>query len=140
MILTNNAEIKRVDPTSGNAVLTLRGNCYNGNFGTADNALEIRYRVNDGDLITTAPQINEDHTYYVTIELSGLDYTQSHTVQIDVSDKLEEPVSKTLTLSKGIPVFDWGEGDFCFHVPVEMPGLTINGQSLESYIRSIVKN
>ncbi len=139
VILTNNAQCKRTDPTSGKAILTLKGNCYNGSFGTADNALAIQYRVNDGDLITTAPQINEDHTYYVTIELSGLDYTQSHTVRVDVYDALSEPVSKTLTLSKGIPVFDWGEGDFSFHVPVDMPGLTINGQPLESYIRSIIE-
>lgn len=138
VILTNNAEIKRTDPTGGNAILTLKGNCYSGSFGEVDNALSIQYRVNNGDPITTHPQINEDHTYYVTIELSGLDYTQSHTIQVDACDELLEPVSKTLTLSKGIPVFDWGEEDFSFHVPVELPGLTINGQPLENYIRRIL--
>ena len=45
---------------------------------------------------------------------------------------------KTLTLKKGVPVFDWGEEDFRFHVPVEMPALTVNGVPLADYIRAIV--
>ena len=29
-------------------------------------------------------------------------------------------VTCTLSVQKGIPVFDWGEGDFAFHVPVAL--------------------
>ena len=62
------------------------------------------------------PAINgEDFT--VSAQLSGLDYRYSHTVELQISDSVGA-ISKSVTVSKGIPVFDWGENDFVFHVPV----------------------
>ena len=64
------------------------------------------------------------------MSLSGLDYTQSFTYEVIVSDKLLS-VPKTLTIPKGIPVFDWGENDFAFNVPVKIDGtLTIGGKTI----------
>ena len=114
--LTNNAVVNRTDPTSGNAVLSLRGACFCGSFGTADNAVTAKYSINGGAEISVTP-VMADGAYSLDIALSGLDYTRQHTIEVTVSDKLDSQ-PKTLTLKRGIPVFDWGENDFAFNVPV----------------------
>ena len=45
-------------------------------------------------------------------------------------------VTADVTVRKGLPVFDWGETDFRFHVPVDLPALTIGGIPLADYIRT----
>ena len=57
-------------------------------------------------------------TYSATVALTGLDYQQTHTVDVRVSDKLMN-ITKSIPVKKGIPAFDWGERDFAFHVPVK---------------------
>lgn len=138
VLLTNNAQVQRTDPTSGNALLILSGACWKGSFGEAENALSATYSVNDGQPVSLSPELGEDHTYRLQLPLSGLDYDRSHTVTVTVTDRIGS-VTKTLTLQKGLPVFDWGETDFRFHVPVELPALTIDGIPLADYIRNIIK-
>ena len=111
-----NPSVKRTDPTSGNAVLTLKGSCFAGSFGAADNALTVTVEVGEQTL-TVAPPVGIDHSYDTAITLSGLDYTCAHTLTVTAQDRLGRVV-KTLTVPKGEPVFDWGERDFRFHVPV----------------------
>lgn len=118
--LTSNADGARTDPTSGNATLTLKGNYYNGSFGAADNALEIKYRIGDGEYVSVTPIIS-DNTYSVSASLTGLDYTQAYTVEVVVTDKLES-VSKNVSIGKGIPVFDWGQNDMRVNVPLSVQG------------------
>ena len=137
-LLTNNAYVQRTDPTSGNAVLTLDGTCWKGNFGEVDNTLTAEYQIGSEAPVTVPVEISDESKYSLQIPLSGLEYTKSHTITVTVRDEAME-VPKTLTVHKGIPVFDWGEEDFRFNVPVELPGLTVNGQTLEAYIRSIVQ-
>lgn len=133
VLLTNNAVVQRTDPTSGNGQLILRGSCWKGNFGTRDNGLYCIYRINGGTPVTEWVEIGEEDTYQAVLPLTGLDYTKSHGVEVKLVDSATE-VTRQLTVQKGIPVFDWGEADFRFHVPVEVPGLTIGGVSLEEYI------
>lgn len=135
--LTNNATVKRTDPTGGNAILTLMGSCYYGSFGAENNILQAQYSINN-QTETAQLEIRPDNSYYLQIPLSGLDYTQNYNLKVSVSDRLET-VAKQLTVHKGIPVFDWGENDFAFHVPVEVPSLTIGGRDLETIIRTIVQ-
>lgn len=116
--LTNNSVIARNDPTSGKATLTIRGSFFNGSFGAVNNALTVKYRIGSGSYVTVTPSCSIS-TYVATVPLTGMNYEQSYTVTVAVSDKLES-VTKTLTLGKGLPVFDWGEKDFAFHVPVSM--------------------
>ena len=114
--LTVNASVKRTDPTSGQAVVKVEGNCYNGSFGAAQNTLSLFCRVGSGeDMVMTVTQ-NADR-YAATMTLEGLDYETSHSVTVWALDLLER-VSTTVTVQKGMPVFDWGEKDFQFHVPV----------------------
>lgn len=138
VILTNNASIKRTDPTSGNAQLVVNGNYFKGNFGAADNFLRVKYRVGTGDYVDVEAVIGDTGGYTVDVIIPGLDYTASHQVEVVVEDALSS-VTKPLTVQRGIPVFDWGQNDFRFNVPVELAALTINGVSLEEYVKSIIK-
>ena len=118
VILTCRATAKRDDPTSGKATLTVSGECYQGSFGAAENALTLRYRVGGGDWVNLTPAFT-DHTYTATAALTGLNYTQRHTITVEAADHLATATAAS-TVEKGIPVFDWGEKDFTFHVPVNM--------------------
>lgn len=119
--LTCNPEVRRTDPTSGNAVLTLSGDCFLGSFGAAENELTLRYRIDDGPWQTLTPEA-EENRYTAQAQLTGLHYLSSFPVEVQATDRVME-VSKTVVLGKGIPVFDWGEGDFAFHVPVRLAGM-----------------
>ena len=106
----------RTDPTSGKVRLQVSGICYQGSFGAAENALTVACRVNNGDAIALLPQFDGNEFTAETV-LTGLDYQKSHTVSVTVADKLQT-VTKSVKVGKGIPVFDWDEDDFQFHVPV----------------------
>lgn len=114
--LSFNVSATRTDPTSGNATLSAQGKWYKGSFGATDNALTAAYRLANGEWTQTAAEIS-DGDLTVSVDLTGLDYQQSHTLELQLSDALQT-VTKSVTVSKGIPVFDWGENDFRFHVPV----------------------
>lgn len=118
--LTANISVKRTNPTNGKALLTVTGNCYQGSFGAADNTIQISCRVDGGEALAFTPQWEED-TYTLETELTGLDYLRDHIVEVQVSDCVEQVVG-TATVGRGIPVFDWGESDFVFHVPVSLNG------------------
>ena len=122
-MLTANVTARRVDPTSGNAVLKVEGNYFKGSFGAKDNFLRVEYRKgSSGDYQEAVPVISDDNTYTAEIFLEGLEYTKSFDYEVVVSDALNT-VPRNATVKKGIPVFDWGEGDFAFHVPVSAPSL-----------------
>ena len=114
--LTCNASVRRTDPTSGRAVLTVKGNYFNGSFGAENNELTVTYSVNGGTPVEVDATIN-GNSYTASVEITGLDYQQSHDIVVDVRDKLVS-VPKPCTVNKGLPVFDWGENDFRFNVPV----------------------
>lgn len=115
--LTCNPRAKRTAPTTGQVALTLEGNCWNGNFGTAENTLSCRYRVDQGQWEQHSLPLLEDHTYQHTLLLEQLDYATGHAIDIELSDALST-VTSTVIVQRGIPVFDWGEDYFNFHVPV----------------------
>ena len=66
--------------------------------------------------VSLSPTIS-NNTYTASADLTGLDYQNQYNISVSVVDKLSS-VTKTVTVKKGIPVFDWGESDFAFHVPV----------------------
>lgn len=119
--LTSNVTAQRTDPTSGATTLSISGNYFNGNFGKEDNSLYITYNYGLGD-VEVEPVI-KGNTYSVKVELS-LDYRQAFTIEVMVKDRLNTVV-KTVNVGKGIPVFDWGEDDFSFNVPVTINGVNI---------------
>ena len=104
-----------------------------------NNDLTFEYKIGLGEYQTAdiAHTVNFDR-YTAVLNLSGLDYNRVYTIMVRVSDKLET-VEKRLTLKKGVPVFDWGENDFRFNVPVNIDNglnvksLTIGGVPLYHY-------
>lgn len=122
--LTNDATIYRDDPTSGNATLEIDGNYFNGSFGAVHNTLTVEYRLEGEDEYTPITPTISGNEYHATVSLSGLDYTKAFNFEVVVKDKLST-VSKPLTIQKGIPVFDWGENDFNFNVPISINGIPV---------------
>jgi len=133
--LTSTPQVERDDPTSGNATLRYTGLCFSGSFGEAENDLSFAYQIDSGEFIPAEIEYSVTEGRYTAVaKLTGLDYRKVYTITARVSDRLET-VEKKLTLKKGVPVFDWGEEDFVFHVPVTIEGdlkvtgsLTVNGE------------
>ncbi len=125
--LTLNARGYRPQPTDGSGRIELSGQYYNGGFGAVDNTLALRYRVGDLAWVTSTPVIT-DNTYTATLDLTGLDYRQEHTIRLEVTDKLAT-VTVDVVIMQGIPVFDWGKNDFNFNVP-----LLLNGENILSRV------
>lgn len=114
--LTNNATVSRLGAASNRARLTVRGECFCGSFGQTENTLCVSYSIAGGSPQQATPVV-ENGRYYLELVLTDLDYESSFLIEVTVADRLERAV-KTLTLGKGVPVFDWSEKDFAFHVPV----------------------
>lgn len=112
--------------TDGKLTITANGKYFNGSFGSQSNSLFVyyRYKVNNGAYggwISMSSTLS-NNTYTATASLTGLDYQNSYTFQTKAVDKLatvETPEKKVKTT----PIFDWGENDFNFNVPVVAPSL-----------------
>ena len=136
--LTNNAEGYRDDPTSGNATLYLKGNYFNGSFGAVENVLSAKYRIGNGGYVDITNYLMiADNAYTAEVPLTGLDYQQIFNIEIVVSDKLNESVSKTISINKGIPLANWSETFWKFNVPVNVSQLIINGKALLDYFMPV---
>lgn len=111
------------NPTaSGECKLTITGNCFSGNFGATWNSLTVQYKMNGGNWQNVIA--SQSGAYYsASVNLTGLDYTQSYAFQARAIDKLAT-VTTAEKRVKSTPIFDWGSDDFHFHVPV-----TINGNN-----------
>lgn len=132
--LTCNPSVKRTTPTGSDAVLTVKGQCFQGAFGKVDNTLTLTCKVN-GKTVTVQPTLSQNNTYAVSVQLTELDYTQSYPVEVTAADALST-VTKTLTIQTGQPVFDWGQKDFRFNVPVYFPGNTgaLQGRDIDDLV------
>lgn len=105
------------NPTaSGECQIKITGNYFSGNFGATSNKLTVQYKMNSGEWINATATISGT-TYTATINLTGLDYTQSYTFQARAIDKLATVTSGSKPV-KSTPIFDWGSDDFHFHVDV----------------------
>lgn len=128
------AEVNRPEPTADEAILTLTGNGFGGNFGKTENQLTAQITVN-GETMTLGIPL-EENRYCVAVTLPGLSYQRSYPVTVRLQDKAMAQET-TVTVRKGLPVFDWSDTDFRFHVPVDLPALTIGGIPLADYIRNL---
>lgn len=126
--LTCNPVAKRKDPTSGAVVLTISGKCYKGlltepSIPGPENEVKLSYLADTGDeilqgeIILSDTDIQENGSYSVSVDLTGFDYKKQYTIEVDAEDKIKR-LETTAVVQKGVPVFDWGESDFQFNVPV----------------------
>ena len=110
--------------TAGDMTFTVKGNYFNGSFGAVTNTLTVqyRYKTNSGSYgawTNLTPTIS-NNTYTANGSLTGLDYQNSYTIQARALDAIydENPRVSAEKKVKTTPVFDWGENDFNFNVPV----------------------
>lgn len=115
----------------GDMTFTVSGNCFSGSFGSVNNSVKIYYRYkanNDeyGDDWAEVSNVvmNDDNTYIVEVSLNGLNYQNKYTFQAMAVDSLMEVYSVERVV-KTTPVFDWGEHDFNFNVPVHLSGVPL---------------
>ena len=128
--------ITRESPTSDTVKISVIGRWFDGNFGAKQNTLKVQVRYKpksqsayaDSDkYVDMAVTTSAGGIYSATLTLSGLEYTKAYSIRIRASDAIHvydgpiaEPVYRNTEISKGVPIFDWGENDFRFNVPVEL--------------------
>lgn len=107
--------------TDGNATLDIKGNYFNGSFGAVANTLSVQYRIKENDGAYSewlnANIAKTNNTYDATVNLTGLNYRSTYTVQARAIDKIKNVETKEKVI-KSLTVFDWGENDFKFNVDV----------------------
>lgn len=128
--LTCNLGNERPD-ANGNFDVRASGNYFNANFGAIDNTLtvEYRYKERDGSWSTyrTMSVTKSGNTYDASATITGLNYQKQYIFEVIAQDKLMIARSPE-TAYTAVPVFDWGEEDFNFNVPVTINGnLVVNG-------------
>lgn len=128
--LTCHATAQRTSPTDNQVRLQVWGQYFEGNFGDYDNTLVISCYLPDGQALEI-PFTVTDNTYQGEVVLSDLSYQSTHLLRVEVTDQLGT-VQQQLVVNRGIPVFDWGQNDFTFHVPVAAQG-GVNGVFMQCF-------
>lgn len=129
--LTCNLQVEQ-PTTDGETTITITGNYFNSSFGVTNNYLKVWYRIKEGSgsysqWYGITPTL-KNNTYTVTKQLTGLDYKKQYTIQACAQDAIIQLTTDALLFSKEIkvktlPIFDWGEDDFNFNVPVKFGGV-----------------
>ena len=134
---TLNAKVTRTDPTSGNALLEISGQCFSGSFGVAENHISVFYSINGSEQNAANVEISDDGMSYIVSEtISGLHYMSTSNVSITLTDAVSEK-TQPVRVKPGIPVFDWGKEDFAFHVPVWVQDVEILKELLQLKAESL---
>lgn len=137
--LTINPVLLRPTPTGSNITMSFSGDFYRGSFGAATNTLTIRYRYKESGgsycawKTVESTKIVFGSRSYTSSETFALDdefnYQKEYQFQVQAVDGTSEyPLStatKNITVPRGIPVFDWGENDFNFNVPVMIDNVNL---------------
>lgn len=120
----------------GNMTFYIKGNYFNGSFDGTTNAgrqnsltVEYRYKVNNGawgdwTSARNANSTTSGNNYNFPVTLHNLDYKSTYTFQARISDYLDSVTTGEISV-RTPPVFDWGEEDFNFNVPIMMNGETV---------------
>ena len=106
---------------NGNVNIEIKGQCYGGKFGTTSNAIVVQYKIREvggqyGDYIPITANVS-NNSYTATATITGLDYRKSYEITGRFQDSITAIFSNTITVNF-LPLFDWGENDFNFNVPV----------------------
>lgn len=132
--LTCIPKTSRDEPTGDVVTVSCKGNFWNANFSSERSNklyLTVQYVEKGKSSWSTAteiPAIVTDNTYTATVKLSGLSYLNAYDFRIYAQDEAMH-FTLTGTLSKGVPVFDWGERTFNFNVPISVHGTSLRVDS-----------
>lgn len=158
--LTCNPVASRSNPTSNELNVTVSGDYYRGSFGAVTNSLTLQYRYKDmttsgatwsswtncGGAVTYGTN-SYSASFTITIN-DSLSYQKAYSIQIRARDghctvngsaKTLSSVTKTVNVSKGIPVYDWGSDDFQINVNTGINGdVNISGDiNMDGQIRAV---
>lgn len=140
--LTCNLDTIQADAT-GNVNFDVKGAYYVGGFGAATNTLTVqyRYKTSGGSYSNwqTVSASASDNAYTATVSLSGLDYRAKYIFQARAIDKIAT-ISSQEVPAKTTPIFDWGENDFKFNVPVSFQGDMMNDFVIETGTEAMGSN
>ena len=156
--LTINPVLYRPSPTSNEVAASFNGNYYNGSFGANSNTLTIRYRYRETSSPTWSSWITIPSNSYsigsktyntssdvllkdVNNSTTGFNYQNQYYFEIQALDGAGGTVlstaSSTVLVQRGIPVFDWGENDFRFNVPIKIGNTQLTEAQLQSLLALI---
>ena len=115
-LVFKNYSFERLSQTSSTVKLKYDGLWFNGNFGTKDNTLSLKYRSRISGIgewseyIQLLPSI-ENNTFSEELELDGeFDYQTQYDFELVAEDNLMT-VSKEQVVIKGVATFEYGEHD-----------------------------
>lgn len=117
-----NAVATRPQPTTGEVRLEISGLYFNGTFGAQTNTATLQYRYKStaawSEWVTVTPTLTGNSYSYNGVLAETYDYQTPFDFAVRLTDKLNAIVN-TASVSRGIPVFDWGENDFNLNVPLK---------------------
>lgn len=137
--LSCNPVLSRPTPTGSSIEMTFTGDIFRGSFGKCQNTLTLQYRYKESggsygswQTVASTNIVIGTATYRSESAISvgdKFDYNKDYVFEVRATDGgtvsgtayTLSTVKKTITVKRGIPVFDWGESDFKFNVPVKMP-------------------
>ena len=111
----------------------ISGNCFNASFGAVANTFTFKYalKTNSGNYsewrtLNAKPTFN-GNTYILSTYLTGIKYDNTYTIKVAAYDSvLTNGVFSTEIVLKLNPIFDWGENDFNFNVPVKIKNIELD--------------
>lgn len=126
--LTNSFKLRM--SAEGVISITAEGDYFNKSFGAVKNTLNLyyRYMAEDDENYSSWIPITDitlnGNKYSATATIEGLDYQKTYVVQTKAVDKIRS-VTPAAQKINAFPVFDWGEKDFNFNVPIMMNSNTV---------------
>lgn len=111
----NSFSFKRINPTSSNITFTLDSVYCQQTFGSTANVPTIKWKLDEGNWNTlsssqyTIDTTNNKVTVNITLN-NVLSYMNNGTMYVEVSDLLST-WTNSMNVTKGIPVFEYGEDD-----------------------------
>ena len=130
--------ITATDDADATVTLKVSGAYFGGSFGVVDNTLllEVRHTDDSGTMgdweVLDNPNINvSGNTYELTKTYSNFRSDRNYVFQCRATDKLNVVQTAQYTVTSS-SVFDWGEEDFNFNVPINMHGKTIIRHNAEA--------
>jgi hypothetical protein len=116
--------------------IILSGMYWDGSFGKVDNSLTFYYRYKSTSIpdyvewikVTKVElEFGPNNNYNAIFDVDLPNHIDRFTIQVKAVDKLESKESQERSV-RAYPIFDWGEHDFHFNIPVIIDGdLQVNG-------------
>lgn len=128
----------------GNFTLRATGVVYQGNIAeSVPNVAQVYYyHKASGENYGSAQPMTvtvKDGIYTAVARITGLDYRKTHVFKCVVIDHVTSATSDEEAV-KSVPVFDWGEEDFNFNVPVNAPAISVGGVEMDYIVEQGTKN